>query len=113
MSTKSISLATLLTLLGLAAGILIGRQPLRHPAVSNAAPQTTAPKSNAVPNPKPTATNKPAPKPTESAPSTAVDPSKIMTLEEAAVAIQAALLEGNQSTRYEALLRIANAVTLA
>jgi len=63
-----------LTLLGLAAGIVIGRQPMRHPAASNATPQATAPKSNAAPNPKPPAMHKPAPKPTESALSTTVDP---------------------------------------
>ena len=108
MSTKGILLAMFFTLLGLAAGIVIGRQPMRHPAASNAAPQATAPKSNAAPNPKPPAMHKPAPKPTESALSTTVDPSKIMTLEEAAIAIQAALAESNRSARYGALQRIAS-----
>ncbi len=111
MSTKRILLATLLALLGMAAGIVIGRQPVRHAAVSNSAPQTTAPKSNAAHNANPPSTTKP--KPRESAPPAPVDPSKIMTLEEAAAALQAALSEGNQSARYGALQRIANAVTLA
>ncbi|PYI87782.1 MAG: hypothetical protein DME26_05055, partial [Verrucomicrobia bacterium] len=105
-------LATLLALLGLAAGIVIGRQPLRHAAVSHAAPQATAPKSNATPNPKPPATKEPAPKPTEWAPSTTVDPLKILSLEEASAGIEAALAENNQPARYEALQKIASAVVM-
>ena len=111
-SAKGIMLATLLTLLGLASGLVIGRQARQgRAAASVPAPQTTAPRSNASPNPKPPPP-KPARKPGEPALSTTVEPSKVLTLEEAAAAIKVALAEGNQSTRYAALQRIANAVAI-
>ena len=110
MNAKGILFASLLALLGVAAGIVIGRQPPRHGTASNSTPQPDAPKSSTAPDLKPLATTKPTAKPRQSAQPTAVDLSKVMTLEEAASAIQAALAKNNQSARYEALLRIANVV---
>src|SRR2546426_11504405 len=110
---RGILWATLLALLGVAAGFVIARNPLPHGPVSNPTPQPAAPKSNTAPNSKPQATTKPTAKTRESAAPTAIDPSKIMTLEEAAAGIQAALAKGNQPARFEALQRIANAVALA
>ena len=111
MNAKGMWFASLLALLGVAAGIVIGRQPLRHAAAPNSNPQPTAPGSNTASNSKPPETAKP--KPRASAPRAAVDQSKIMTFEEAAAAIQAARTEGNQSARFRSLQKIANTAALA
>src|SRR5256886_10406178 len=113
MTHKGIFSAPGLVLIGLVAGIVIGRQARDRKPAPTAPPQTRTSGSNAAQNLKP-ATNRPVANPREPArANTTVDAPKTLTIEEAAAAILVALGEKDQAKRYEALQKIANAVPIA
>ena len=113
MTHKGIFSAPGLVLIGLVAGIVLGRQSRGRKPEPTALPQTRTSGSNAAQNLKPV-TNRPVANPREPArANTTVDVPKNMTIEEAAAAIHVALGEKDQAKRYEALQKIANAVPIA
>src|SRR5438445_8217112 len=114
MKPRRIFRSVCLTLLGLVAGVVIGREIQRHtPAQSSGAPVRET-NSSAAESRKSPATNKVVSHPKEAMSSVATaDSTRAMTLDEVAAAIQSAVAEKDQAKRFEKLQKIAANVAVA
>ena len=114
MTAKGVLLAAGPALLGLVAGLVMGRNWDQHAAVPSAASHANATHSNGTKNLKPPLPGKPPTRPMEPVRfAAATDLARTMTIEEVTAALQTALAEKNQSKRYQAVQRIAGAVAVA